>query len=306
MTPPAPTAPRRSLDRLRADYRRFHHLHVTTGDIDPAYPVLDHIATTLDLSPEERVRLVFTHVAYYHLGSALSAWSTATGDFRAMPDNLPTGTERRAHRDRPKLRRHLDHLADIATTEGGLSSWLTRHLSPDNPTRSWTSVTDHCLMRVIGNGRWASYKTGEMLADVAHLPLAAPDMGHAHSSGPRHGLTLLYPQLATLTGNTPATVRRLDTVSATLASSLNTPVEKAETSLCDFHSLVKGRYYPGHDIDHMLHQLHQVPSPLTNAALAARHARLPHPYLGEIGGWDGVDKARNTHYARTGQILERT
>lgn len=305
MTHPNPTT--RPLQRLRDDYTRFHHLHIATHDIDPVYPVLDHLATHhLNLSAEDRVRIVFTHVAYYHLGSALSAWATSSGDFRAMPHNLPTGTERRAHRDQPKLRRHLDHLADIATAEGGLLPWLARNIDPTSPTRTWTNITDHCLMRVIGNGRWASYKTGEMLTDVAHLPLAAPDMGHAHSSGPRHGLTLLYPALATLTDNSPTTINRLNTVSATLASSLGTPIEKAETSLCDFNSLVKGRYYPGHDIDHMLHQLHQVPSPLTPAALAARAATLPHPYLGELHDWDGVDRTRLSHYARTGHILERT
>lgn len=293
------------LVKLRADYRTFHQLQLSTGDIDPTYPVLDHLATQWGLNREERTRLVFTHVAYYNLGSALSAWNTSEGDFTRMPTNLPTGTERRAHRDQTKLRRHLDHLDTIATTEGGLEPWITRALAPGSPTTSWTQVSNTCLMRVIGNGRWASYKTAEMLNDVAHIPLAAPDMGHAHSTGPRHGLTLLYPALATLEGNTPTTIARLDSVSHTLAASLQTPVEKAETSLCDFHALTRGGYYPGHDIDHMLHQLTRTPSPLTNHALKARAATLPTPYLGELHDWNGVEKNRKIHYARTGHILER-
>src|SRR5699024_1836016 len=122
------------LPKLRADHRTFHQPQLSTGDIHPTYPVLDHLPTQWGLNQEERTRLVFTHVAYYNLGSALSAWNTSEGDFTRMPTNLPTGTERRAHRDQTKLRRHLDHLDTIATTEGGLEPWITRALAPGSPT----------------------------------------------------------------------------------------------------------------------------------------------------------------------------
>lgn len=294
-----------ALHALRKDYRRWHHLQTATADLDPVYPVLSHLAHHQGLDTEHTVRLVFTHVAYYHLGSALHAWHTSGGDFTRMPAPAPTGTERRGHRSPTKLRAHLDHLAHLTATEGGLAPWLERTTHGLDPVNAWRAATDHCLMRIHGNGRWASYKTAEMLADVAGLPLAAPDMGHAHSSGPRHGLALLHPRLASAAGNDPTTIATLDAVSARLAASLGAPVEKAETSLCDFHSLVNGSYYLGHDIDQMLGQLHQVPSPLTGPTLDARAATLPHPYLGELHGWDGVDRARKHAYRTTGRILTR-
>lgn len=63
-----------------------------------------------------------------------------------------------------------------------------------------------------------------------------------------------------------------------------------ETSLCDFHSLNKGGYYLGHDIDAMLGQLldRRVPDPTPSQVWAARAASFHPSLLGESGGWTGV------------------
>ena len=82
-----------------------------------------------------------------------------------------------------------------------------------------------------------------------------------------------------------------------------------ETTLCDFHSLVKGRYYPGLDIDVMLEQLlgAGLSEEMLGVALRARRLSLPGEYLGELEGfrWRGPDRARKQVYRRTGEIVER-
>jgi hypothetical protein len=82
-------------------------------------------------------------------------------------------------------------------------------------------------------------------------------------------------------------------------------METAETSLCDFYAMTRGRYYVGIDIDEMQEQLLRVPSDLTKWAFKARYESLPHDYLGELNGWEGIDKARKSIYKNTREIAVR-
>lgn len=295
--------------RLTADHRRFHEIAVASSDVDPIYPVYRSLADRLGLDQAARAWLVFCHVAYYHAGSALAAFA-ATGyarDAAVAPIDVPVGTERRAHWTRPRLVAHLAALERAARPfAGDLWAWATEGL-PDRPHAAWRELTVR-LEGLDGNGRWAAFKTAEMLQQICGAPVAAPDMGHAHSSGPRHGLELLRPGLPA--GNSPADIRRLDTASAELIrdlrqAGLHATVENTETTLCDFRSMWAGRYYVGHDIDHMQHQLTQVPVPFTEAAWKARADTLPRAYLGELNGWYGVDRDRRGHYRRTGEVIAR-
>lgn len=303
-------------ETLFKDYARFHEVQIANKDVDPVYPVLRELASILSLTLEERVRLVFLHVAYYDLGSTLAAVDRRYAPFLTAFTNpvpgLKCGTERRRHRMGSNLRDHLSDLARIADQHGGFLPWL--QLDPELPEMlecNW-AVTTELLLSVNGNGRWAAYKTCEMLHEVCELPLAAPDMGHRGSSGPRQGLALLYPG-ASVTGSTASVIARLDGYSAQLvqrlqASGLQARMETAETTLCDFHSMVKGNYYPGLDIDVMLEQIGRAPMSreLLSKTLDARHAVLPEVYLGEVAGrWEGPDRQRKSHYKRTGEILVR-
>ena len=85
------------------------------------------------------------------------------------------------------------------------------------------------------------------------------------------------------------------------------PWSQLETVLCDFHSLERGHYYVGHDIDQMLEAVNrpEVDPEVRHLILRARQATLPHRYLGELQGWDGVDKQRRVAYAATGAVLDR-
>lgn len=281
-----------------ADYRRWHRLQVASGDIDPAYPVLRILGDAL--GPEEAGWLVLRHVAYYHLGSALRSYCESPG--AALPDRLlklRTGTERRAHRDVRQFRRHWDDLAVTIDRYGGVVSWLT-------PTavgvEGWRELSDR-ITAVRGNGRWAAYKLAELAQKVLGAKIDAPDAGHADSTGPRKGLALLRPIPS---GNSPKEIALLNRITTVLAQHVGeADVAQVETSLCDFHSGFHGRYYIGRDIDEQQEHLIAMPSDLTPAAYAARAASFPLRFLGEVNGWNGVDKPRCRVYRDRGEIVER-
>lgn len=295
-------------EKMRDDYFRFHRVQTEIRDMDPAYPVLKDVARQLELSVEQRLWLVLVYAAYYHLGSGLRAFQETSNPRWAgeAAMDLPCATERRGHWTRPRLRLHLDHIQRIAR-ERGLDDYFLSGLHGCTPEDAWTQV-QHRAGKIPGNGRWASFKTTELIKEVVGLDLAAPDMQHAHSSGPRHGLELLHEDLPS--GNGPAAVAFLDKVSAQLVDemrmhALKVSVETAETSLCDFHSMTRGRYYPGHDIDQMQLQLDAVPSDMADRAWYARRRVLPEAYLGEITGRLGIDHSARVHYCTTGRIFLR-
>jgi len=293
---------------LWKDYATFHKGQYDSKDLDPVYPVLTTIGDELGLDQEQRVWLTFLHVSYYHIGSAMRVFAEYPNP--AIPRDelltLPTGTERRAHRMPIKLHHHFNSLMGIADSYGGLYNWINQYVKP-NPQAAWDSITE-ALTQPVGNGRWAAYKTAEMLWKINGIPMCAPDMGHAHSSGPRQGLDILFAGMPT--GNTARDVAILDNASNEVLNKLQehgiqAAVEEAETSLCDFHALVTGRYYVGHDIDQMQAQILKVPSDLTATIYKARAATIPNNYLGELNNWEAVDKERNRIYRDTGVVLLR-
>lgn len=298
---------------LFEDYVKFHKIQIANRDVDPVYPVLRLVGDLQGWSQEERVRSVFLHVAYYDFGSCLAALDRRAPFLRAFRDpvqGLKCGTERRRNRMGDNLRVHLSTLESVAHQFNGLAHWVEEAFSGDSMD-NWVGLTSQ-LMEINGNGRWAAFKTCEMLAEVCGYPLEAPDMGHANSSGPRQGLELLFPDARTLIGNKPGVITQLDEASLWVVDSLQqlgatATLATAETTLCDFHSLAEGRYYPGPDIDEMQKQLDRAPlsRDMREVALRARRAALPEAYLGELHDRSGVDAKRKRVYYLTGEIVER-
>lgn len=299
-------------DKLRSDYLRWHPAQVASGDIDPMYPVLRGLADRWGLDAEQRAWLVVCHVIWYHPGSTLAGFKLAPSA-ADLPDDaeglaelglldLPCETERRGHRPKQPL---INHLLDLRRrfADEGVWNWAQRVVSgADSPTDAWLVLND-ALMSIVGNGRWASYKTAEMLQKVCDLPIVAADAGHRYSSGPRKGLELLVPNCPT--GQTESEIDTLDTITGVWADALGEPdIAQVETSLCDFNSLVRGRYYLGHDIDAMLgawrHPLVTDSIPLE--AWETRGEVFEERFLGEYGGWTGVRKTANKHYMQTGVL----
>lgn len=292
-----------------ADFARFTRLALATGDVDPVYPVLKRVLELRGLDPasDDGLWLSVAHLTWYDIGSALRAW----GAYRLAVDeptvSLRCATERRGNRDPKQLKANLAGWRDAAEASGSLRAFLANGL-PDDPKQAWQVAMDR-IQLVHGNGRWASYKLAEILIRVNGFNLEPTHMGHANSSGPRRGLELLYDNLPT--GNKPNDVWTLNAVSESVVEDLRAwngfehRMEEVETTLCDFHALVDGRYYVGNDIDQMLGQLLDQPSAHSDDALQARYDTLPHAYLGELGGWNRVDRERQRVYRDTGEILER-
>jgi hypothetical protein len=299
-------------DRL-TDYPRWHRAQVITGDIDPMYPVLLELSDIWRLDYDQRAWLVFLHVAWYHPGSTLAAFQRVP-NLDALPRtyddldaagllSLPTGTERRGHRSKDALAKHLIRAGDVLRAAGGYLPWVEQGRDEFEGTLGWTRTFDW-LTNLPGNGRWAAYKSVEMLQKVAALPIEAADAGHRFSSGPRKGLADLGLDVP---GNGAAAVRELDDVTAALAADIGeSDIAQVETSLCDFHSLVSGHYYLGHDIDAMLDAFLSERLPagsVTQAAWDARIAAFDDALLGEHNGWTGVRRDLNTRYRMHGEMV---
>jgi len=292
--------------KLWRDYSKFHSLAVTTGDVDPAYPVLRAYGAALDR--EQALWLTFCHVAFYNLASSTGAHQKHPTPLSLATDNnatrSPTGTERRGFRNPDNLIRHLLDLQERIESRGSLRAWIAEITFGSSPEDRWRNA-EIGLSGLFGNGRWASYKTAEILSKVNGYPLHAPDMAHENSTGPRKGLALFG---VSANSNSPGEIAGLNSASADLVATLadldapGAETETVETTLCDFHSLHRGHYYVGHDIDEQLKQSIHPVTDRTAAILRARSASFHPLLLGENNDWTGPDKQRSTAYQRTGLI----
>lgn len=268
---------------------RFGQLQVSSGDVDPAYPVLTHRLASC--SPTEALDYVLLFAAYYHLGSAETAFS---GDGTGLAD-LPVAVERRNLRGG----RIVTHLASWARFPAAPDEWLRQRFTEDRQA-NWTALRVNAGA-VWGNGRWATYKLAELCGTVLGWPVTAPDMGMTGASGPLAGLRLILPG----TTEDEADARGAFVQRRLADRGLVVPLEQVETLLCDYHALADGRYYVGHDIDQQQAQLADTPAGSLDAFWQARAAVFDGKYLGEVNGWQRPDKTRAKVYRQHGVVLDR-
>lgn len=312
------------------DFAKFGRHLMESEDIDPLYPVLRHLQQ--DMDEEQALWHSFLYVAWYNLPSATAAFARyptpRAGVVDLANEGWPTGVERRNHRGVSfALARHLQSY--LAATKRGQARWyregvgthqvtdtqaLLAGLPKDRFSNQWNwHIVNERLQMLYGNGRWAAYKHCEVLRRVNGMPLEAPDMGHQFSSGPRQGLATLYGDLE---GQTSAVIaeldrRGLDLQKRLVRRGLVVDIEELETILCNWKSLLKGKYYVGHDIDELQEQImvanqRGLLSDFYTALLfEARAESLPAEYLGEMNGWVGVQKERMVAYRDHGRILRK-
>lgn len=297
-------------ETLLPDIARFARAMIASRDLDPLYPVLAAVEDRVCETEEERLWLTALYLAYYHMSSALAAYRLMPSPDAPLPDALgrfPTGIERRGLRG-GKVVAHLDHLAALAVAAGGLRRFVAAPgwYDPAQPVRNYLRFWD-VAQQPWGNGRWAAFKWAELLREVNGLAFSAPDMRMAECTGPKECLAVL----AGLRAADP--VAAYDRAGEDLRDrlrereGLDLSWEELETVLCNFGSLLKGRYYVGHDIDELQERLD---APFLDPAdrdllFTARREALPAAYLGELGGWHGVDADRKRVYASTGMIVTR-
>jgi len=299
------------------DYLKFSHKMLETKDIDPVYPVLQELNKGL-MMDEQEFWLSFLYVAWYNLPVGLTAYTKCPEpDLRILPKidwSWPTGIERRANRG-GKVVFHIESYLKTVAEYGDQYVFYTKDLDfskQADPEQNWRIINTR-LQTLHLNGRWAAYKHCEILRRVHGLPILAPDMGNAFSSGPRQGLALFYGEVE---GNSPAAIELLDEQALDLQARMakwgvEVDIEELETLMCNWKSLVNGKYYIGHDIDELLEQMHVGQergwlSTINQAVLEkARRDSLPNEYLGEIRGWHGVDRRRMRAYKDRGRLLIR-
>lgn len=290
--------------RLLRDFEKFSVVQLESLDYDPLYPVLKYLVKDLDL--EQGIWYTTLYVAYYNLASSHRIFQVRpeVGPVGTPYDRYPTGTERRALRGGVVDR----YLSELRSTLGyrGLYELYTKGFGSD-PEVNWNTARRN-VETVWGNGRWASYKTAEILQKVHEWEIWPTDIGNDGSTGPRKGLALLY---GSVEGNGKSAIATLDKQASDLKRDMSDvgiqlDYGQLETMLCDFHSMCEGRYYPGsHDTDEMLGRLLKDGGGGLEAVWEAREKTLPHKYLGELGGWYGVDKELCWHYKKTGQMRTR-
>lgn len=302
--------------RRLADLTEFAGHQLRSKDMDPLYPVLEYLQRGM---PAERALWhSMVYVAFYNIASS-------TQFFEACPEpdlllletvnalyphlfKLPTGIERRGLRGGAPMRRHLEHLVTLSASFKGFRPLLMA--GGVTGRVSWWQLMES-IQQIHGNGRWAAYKLAEILYRVHGFPTEPADMGNAHSSGPRKGLSIIFGGDAP-EGNDPATIRLLDArgdyiLAELRQAGLSIDIAQVETVLCNYKSLAAGKYYVGHDIDELQEAITRdnVPTDVRDFLFGARRAALPEAYLGEVGGWQGVDKDRAKAYVRGEGILIR-
>lgn len=280
------------------DFVLFGRHALESRDIDPVYPVLRRLISDLSLDRAEAEWLVVLYLAYYELSSALQA-------FLAFPDpttyaalRLPTGVERRGLRGIPAMRAHIEdwisRFNGETFFEGAEEAFGPNELHNND-------VLDAYFRSVRHNGRWAAYKGCEVMHKVRGWHVRARSAGYDGATGPREGLGAFYP-----TDGPPAVLdARTDELRAACEErGVPLEVEEIETVLCDFNSLLHGRYYVGHDVDLMLEGAVSRPGYVCNAVLRARRV-LPEEYRGELHGWRRRDKKAAREYAEHRIVLVR-
>lgn len=290
-------------------FTRFARGMHAARDIDPLYPVLAHLFAVVDEPGEapddadKQVWAVLVYVAFYNLPSALTyldetSWQPGALLPAATARSLPTGIERRGLRGGVVIH-HLEDLSRKAYAAGGFASWLAPTMSIPPPLR-WYEARQR-LERVAFNGRWASYKTAEVLQKALRWPLEPPDMGMDGATGPLAGLRTLFPEPRTSPGGGYSRVDVAEAQGRALLDHLQragVPVDIAEveTLLCDWHSLVEGRYYVGHDTALLWQNALAAPASIARRVHDAMGHSFPDAALEAAGA--GVQADRKQHYAR--------
>ena len=283
------------------DFCEFSKKMLSSKDIDPMYSVLKTYYKNMDLPKNIALWRTFIYVATYHIGCAELAWQKWPVPTVVMSRHIDfsfnTGTERRLFRGRKHdFIRHINHFIQI--TKGDIKLWIARQ-SPYGEA-GWRRVRE-AFELVPFNGPWASYKWADLLKHVHDYKITANDIGvggGGKNAGPIPGMV----KLTGIEWRVCAKNKRLQKALLKLSIDHGVPfdgLDQLETALCDFNSLTKGKYYVGHDIDMQMEQL----SHSTASLWEARAEAIPDNYRGEVCGWFGVRKKRNSVYLNKGIVI---
>ena len=281
------------------DFLKFSQLQIRSWDIDPTYPVLKALYVIREYTKEEALWHTFVYLTFYHLGSVevfLERNPKPAKSIR-LSEALPTGTERRGFRGRPDLvKKHLVALRNLSVEWYGIVNMVDNWAAPSRYT-GWNNIREQYSALPYA-GPWSSYKLADLLKWVHGYNITAPDFGvggGGDTIGP-------IPGMAELTGydwyDCANNVELQHTFYSYCCDRMKRPfkgLDQCETCLCDFNSVLQGRYYTGKDIDLQLAFLSSQ-NMLTTEYLNARHVSFGRKLRGEEQGWKGERKELNKYY----------
>jgi hypothetical protein len=289
--------------KLFKDFITFSRLQLRTWDVDPSYPLLKRLYY-YHYDYEEDIALwhTFVYVAFYHLGSAetfLRYYPHPTSSIRWVT-TLPTGVERRGFRGRPDLIQ--EHLKDLYRKLFPFTKRIKDTISRYRD--AWSTIRED-YQSVSYAGPWSSYKLVDLLKWVHGYEITSPDFG-VGGGGKKAGP---IPGLAAITGydwKDCATKIEMQQWFYNICQRQMEPqfggMDQCETCLCDFNSLMHGRYYVGHDIDQQLEFL--TSQGLTRPYMEIRKEIFPDCVLGENHDWREVRKKLKSLYSVYGEIYD--
>jgi hypothetical protein len=290
-------------DRL-TDLATFGQLLTATQDHDPIYPLMRQVIADQGLDAEQAAWLVYVYLTFYNTSSAWLAF-TRFPDYWALNERR-AGAELRQWEATHRRALHINierrglrggqwvpvWRETIPIVGPSLWAWLSMSFD-GTPTENYETLW--VRMQTLSHvGRWAAFKWLDLLQHVLGAPVEAPDMRMAYCSGPRHALEELFGLDAHANRQDPPYIAYLDQLGAQVrdflaARQLPLSWDLLETVLCNYHSLTRGRYYVGHDIDEHLENT-QHGAGERGPWLTARQTVLDHRLLGEKHGWTGVRK----------------
>ncbi len=300
------TAVKTIREEMLADYYLMCERCCATGDYDPFVPLLYYIER--DMDREEALWYSCLFIAHYNPGSAWIAFHDSKV-LQYKKWDLPIETARRSLQG-GRIYQHLDDLIDKAGKAGSLWDFFTQGFGSD-PEKNWLTL-NATIRSLYGHGRWGGYIFGGILRKVHGLNVRQPDLGNKGSSGPLNGLILIMNE-----GTDEAAARLLEMTRANTcinwaehrcAPEPDMDYGVLESMTCDFNSMNKSRYYVGRDFDRDQYRIRRAEK-ATGVTLTpvweARKAVFPNQYLGELNGWEGIDKDRLKVYQQTGEITDR-
>lgn len=269
------------------EFLKFSRLQYELDDHFPHVKLFKGVADHLNLDDRQRLWLAMLYMGFYQDGSAWEAYTQISGQIVEPPYNLPISYQRR-NLFGGRIQQHFKSvIALFNNVFVNINTWACLIKS---------------LTRFYGNGRWASFTTGEMLVNmgISSLAAAVPTSYEIdNSSGPAEGLRFL---------GLPETEQAADYVSNLLSrEGVTAPPQIVESFLCNWSRMCKGDFYVGYNYDRQQSRIRKVEKLLGkkyNLLWEVRSKVFDLKTLGECNNREGVDKQRIKVYATTKKVLE--
>lgn len=286
------------------DFSRFGKALILTGDIDPQFWILRSLYSSQKLDKNTAIWRTAVYLVYYHLGSAIKAWDLyPTPEIIKKKDwveGIYYYKQRRCFRGNNHARDQLNTL--LKNSDGDLVRWTEKAVG-NGGEEGWTRVRE-AAANLPYHGPWSSYKWCDLIKFVHGFPITAPDIGTkpGATAGPIAGLSSLTGLDWKRCSEDNSLHRDLLSCIIDMGCPAN-GLDHLESILCNWQSLINGRYYTGHDIDRDCNQLLGTSGDHSDGLVSARKRIFDKRLLGEVGGWSEVRKNLNSVYRDRGRLV---